>query len=212
MTKKTNFFTNLSRRADVVGGKQTKIFKVFILTIFVSCVFSNLYSQNKQKEIVEYAKEYHRKMLELIPLGKEKLYGFENRDMFYNCEIGNPIKMLRISNEREIEATNEWRVPIINNGKYITLLTIIENGKKYEIVDLGGNILAEIIGNYNNQNEKISFWLRDYRRIIDYISFEYKSFSDKNFYEIESKSENNFKNSNGISLNEIIELHNINNK
>ena len=180
-----------------------------IIFVFIFCVYGVcLFSQNTKSDIIKYVEENYDKMLEQIPLGQEKLFGFESRDMFNQCEVGNPIRLLKIVNGLEIAIADEWRVPLLINGKYITLLTVIELNQNYEIVDIGGKMLAEFIDSYNNENEKISLLLRDYKKQADYISFEYKSLSDKNFYKIRP----GLRTTNGISLEEIIRLHNINNE
>jgi len=185
--------------------------KLFYTLLFVFGG-SFLFAQNIKNDLISYVGENYAKILEQIPLGKESLFGFENRDMFNMCEIGNPVRLLRIVNGSEIEITNEWRVPLLINNKYITLLRVVEVDQTYEIVDMGGRILAELIGNYSNEDEKISFMLRDYRKNTDYISFEYQSLNDKNFYKIGHDSENLYKTTDAISLAEIIELHNIDNE
>jgi len=177
-------------------------FVIFSKTIFAIPV-ANI-TGTPTNEIINYVTNNYTQILELIPHGKENLYGFEHREMFRNCKVGNPIKVLRIHNEQEIETTNEWRVPLLINGKYITLLTVIEHDQNFNIVDMGGHLLAKLIDNLNSDNEKISFMLRDYRNKTDYVSFELNSFSDKIFYKIQ-KNENESKNSiQGISLDEII--------
>jgi len=183
-----------------------------IIFTFIFCAYGFLFAQDMQDELIRHVEENYSNILERIPLGKEKLFGFENRDIFNQCEIGNPIRLLKIVNGSEIEITNEWRVPVLINNQYITLLRVIELEQTYEIVDMGGRVLAEIIGNHNNENEKISFMLRDYKTRTDYISFEYKSLNDRSFYKIEPPSEDFYKTTEGISLAEIIELHNIDNK
>jgi len=179
--------------------------KKFIL-IPIFCIYGVLFSQNVKNDLVGYVEEHYSQILERIPLGKENLYGFENREMFQNCEVGTPIKMLRIKNENEIEITNEWRVPLLFNGNPLTLLTVLDSGQNYEIVNIGGNILAKLIDNYNSDGKKISYMLRDFRNKTDYVSFELNSLSDKNFYKIEKSSASYER----ISLDEIIRLHNIN--
>ena len=184
--------------------------------IFIFCVHGLLFAQNTEidvikNDIVKYVEENYSKTLEQIPLGKETAFGFNNRDMFDRCVTGNPIMLLKINNESEIEKTNEWRVPLLINGKYVILLTVVEFEQNYEIVDIGGKLLAELIDNYNNENEKIAFMLRDHRKKTDYVSFEYNSLSDKNFYKIQYETKNMYQ-TDGISLEEIIELHNIDNE
>jgi len=178
--------------------------KIVLLLPFCFCGF--LFAQNMKNDMISYVEEHYTKFLELIPVNKENLYGFENREMFNRCDVGTPIKLLVINDDNEIKITNEWRVPLSIDGKYITLITVIEDDKNYHIVDIGGSYLAKRIDSYNRNNEKISFMLRDYRNKTDYVSFEYNSRSDKNFYKIQ-ESDTAIK---GISLNEIIETQNIN--
>jgi hypothetical protein len=134
--------------------------------------------------------------LSLIPIGREKEYGFSNRDDFSKIKIEEPYKTYYVSkkdNKLWLNAGNEWRVPISVNGEYLSLLTIQINNGNPEIVDLGGNLLAHKIQEFEkiNSNETVdqnviirnTFLNKDYMTTkFSSISLENKSIS--NLYEI----------------------------
>ena len=188
--------------------------KIILIPLF--CIYGFLFSQNVKNDLIIYVEEHYSQILELIPLDRENLYGFENREMFKHCEVGTPIKLLRINFKNEMEITNEWRIPLLINGNTITLLTVIEDEtQNFKIVDMGGNVLAKLIDKYNTHNEKIAYLLRDYRSETDYVAFEFVSRFEKNFYKIQKQDTSSeiqepevF--SKGISLDEIIELDSFN--
>jgi len=183
-----------------------KMKKIIVLFSFIG-ICGSLFSQNIQGDnakIMNYVRDNYAEILEQIPEGKENMFGFENREAFKNCEIGIPINVLRIVNEVEVEKTNSWRIPLVINGKYIILLTVSAVNQNYEIVDVGGRLLAERIDNYNNADKKIAFLLRDYRNNTDYVSFECDLLSCNHFYKIQYEAESIDAETEGISLEDIL--------
>lgn len=92
--------------------------------------------------------------LSLIPEGREKDYGFEQRSDFPNVKIENPYRIYYMvpDNEHRLKLIdgNEWRVPLSVNGNYVALLTIQFISGKPVIVDFGANILAQKIQEFES--------------------------------------------------------------
>lgn len=86
--------------------------------------------------------------LNLIPEGRERDYGFDSRSDFSQIKIEDPVQTYFVSsmnNKLTFISANEWRVPISVDGNFVSLLTVQMNNGNPEIVDFGGNKLAQKI-------------------------------------------------------------------
>lgn len=132
----------------------TKKFRFLVLIFFISI---RLMAQNNDNDL-SIKKEAALKatsFLNLIPVGREKDYGFDSRNDFSKIKIEEPYKIYYISykdNRLSFISGNEWRVPISVDGKYSTLLTVQINNNKPEVVDLGGVVLAQKIQEFQKTN------------------------------------------------------------
>lgn len=109
-----------------------------------------LNAQNSELQIVSIAETQLMKTLSLIPQGQEAAFGFASRTEFSNCTIGKPIQIITLANnfnqidsQSKIIPQNEWRIPVISEKHFRTLLTVSNNGNQYEVVDIGGTGLAK---------------------------------------------------------------------
>lgn len=122
-----------------------KIFLVLI-TCFIS---TSLISQSELSDpmIMNEATIKATTFLNLIPEGREVDYGFNGRSDFSKIKIEMPYKTYYISaDDNQLTfVLSEWRVPISVDGEYKTLLTVQSMNGKAEVVDLGGNRLAQKI-------------------------------------------------------------------
>lgn len=122
-----------------------------ILILFISV---SLFAQNNDINLLvkNEASLKALSLFNLIPEGKEKDYGFNNRGDFFKTKIEEPYQTYYVTlhnNKLTFISGNEWRVPVSVDGKYVTLLTVQINNGKIEVVDLGGNILAQKIQEFN---------------------------------------------------------------
>jgi len=124
--------------------------------------------------------------LNLIPNGQEPKYGFKTRQDFERVKIEEPIQVYYIKNIKNklfFVFSNEWRVPFSINGEYISFLTIIEKSGEFEVVDLGGNILAKKIQELNmflvNNTNKLIL-IRNTFLNVDYVSNNFEELFTKN--------------------------------
>jgi hypothetical protein len=103
--------------------------------------------------VTRAAKSEFAKFFALIPQGRETQYGFAPGDNAASCTMGKPLQMLTLTKEfyeggyqadkKNIEATHEWRVPVILNGDYKTMVTVAGDEQDAHIVDFGGAGLAK---------------------------------------------------------------------
>lgn len=87
----------------------------------------------------------------LIPEGRESDYGFAGRSDFSKIKIEDPYETFYVrntDNQLSFVAGNEWRVPLSVDGKYVSMLTVVFNNDKAEVVDFGGNVLSRKIQEY----------------------------------------------------------------
>jgi hypothetical protein len=129
--------------------------KIFYLLLAI-LLSVRLVAQDVRILVKEEASLKALSFLNLIPEGREKDYGFESRNDFSKIKIEEPYQTFYILNKEGklgVISGNEWRVPISVDGKYISLLTVQMNKGKAEVVDIGGNLLAHKLQEF----EKIIF-------------------------------------------------------
>lgn len=122
-------------------------------------------------------------MLALIPQGQEKSYGFSSREDFTKALPGEVYRTISLTNEfyqdKELSASknyirvqNEWRVPVVVDGRNRTLLTVLGQDTSLSVVDLGGSGLAEELEFRTKGFEnKEKFILRVYSLSMDFVVF-----------------------------------------
>jgi len=124
--------------------------------------------------------------LNLIPEGREKEYGFANRNDFAKIKLEEPYETYYVNDKAgklHFTSANEWRVPVAVNGTYVTLLTVqVVNGKA-EVVDFGGNVLAQKLQEF----EKLHGTKKNERVIIrnvflkqDFMTANFKNLHKQN--------------------------------
>lgn len=145
-------------------------YKCFIVIFMISTVLN---AQSIEDSIVKTVEQQMVSFLSKIPVGSEESYGFNSRDDFKNCKVGIPVKVLtvrQINKKDSLIEVNEWRVPVKLNGQNVQLLTVIKNNNIYEVVDLGGELLAKELQNaLPNDNEK-PYLLRLFNLHIDFVA------------------------------------------
>jgi hypothetical protein len=74
---------------------------------------------------------------------------------------------------------NEWRVPIVLDGRNKLFFTIQKNSVDYEIVDIGGVELAQEIQKIKIDNVPVKYLIRLHRLHIDFVSKGFSSNLDE---------------------------------
>ena len=112
--------------------------------------------------VLSIARSSYKRFLNKIPPGYESRYGFVHRDEFTRTTVGKPLRVYTAYPDSRKEETgipvkwpyllNEWRVPLLVDGEFRSLLTIVETDGVLKAVDLGAAKLAREIGTFNRNN------------------------------------------------------------
>ncbi len=124
--------------------------KVFLLLFLVSV---NLFPQSDSEQIKMEASLKVFSFLNLIPEGRESDYGFDNRSDFSKIKIENPYQIYYVTfknNKLMFITSNQWRVPLSIEKKFVALLTVQIVKGKPTVVDFGGNKLAQKIQEFED--------------------------------------------------------------
>ena len=134
------------------------------------------------KDVLAVANAGYKDCLEKIPNGQEVSWGFNNRDEFTIAKVGKPYQTVTLNkgffNDTILSENNylvfndEWRVPIMVNGEYRTLLRVIRIKGKWEVTGLGANVLAKELGKFENEHPSVKQYgmiLRVYQMVSDFI-------------------------------------------
>jgi hypothetical protein len=158
-------------------------------------------SVGQDDEIIKAARDNLNRFLSMIPSGYENLYGFDSREDFLHAEAGNPYDVYSLSTEflkndnSELKdflyQEDEWRVPVLVDGKMRCLLTVVKENGQYKCVDLGGAVLANELNGYekyfNSEVQRRSI-LRLYQINCDFLVLFNKNanISNGDFYALSS--------------------------
>jgi hypothetical protein len=155
---------------------------------------------NMEIQVKKAADKGLQPMLALVPQGQERNYGFDSRDDFQKATTGEVYRTISFTNEfyqdKEISSSknyfllqNEWRVPVVVEGKNKTLLTVFGKDTSLHVVDLGGAVLAsELQSKTIGFDNKEKFILRIYPLKIDFLVFvdNGKELSEAQFFPLAS--------------------------
>lgn len=178
--------------------KKSSLFFLSLLFSVVSIAQSNLTANNRALA-KEAALQNAQSFLQLIPQGQEKDYGFASRSDFDKIKIGDPYQtyfMVKQANEVVFADVNEWRVPLIVDGKYVALATVKVTNGKGEMVDFGATVLASHLQTFekqhNGKNERVL--VRNTVLVKDFIAPNFSSLVNPTksgeFFSINSKASN----------------------
>ncbi|MCP4131070.1 MAG: hypothetical protein GY754_08830 [bacterium] len=115
--------------------------KYLLVMVFVSMLTAVVYADNMES-VSSAANAQFRDYLHLIPEGMEKDFGFLDREEFDEAALGKPHEVFMINEEGKVVPFNVWRVPIIIDGKYRSLLSVKEVDGEFKIVAVGASRLA----------------------------------------------------------------------
>jgi len=123
---------------------------LLLILVLFSSSFDNFSSTNSM--VMTAAQQGLPQFIALIPAGHAESYGFSTDDNLQTCTIGKPFQMLTLSadfynsdyvaGKTYVVPGKIWRVPVISNGAYRTLLTVAGENSNYNAVDMGGAGLA----------------------------------------------------------------------
>ncbi len=140
------------------------------LLILMLLFATGLHAQNIEDSVVKKVNQNMVFQLSKIPAGSEKSYGFDSRNDFAKCIAGKPIRVITLDKENSLSELNEWRIPILKDGKSCILFTARVNSDTIEIVDLGGAQLAKELQPVLNNDLKYHFMLRLFALHVDFVA------------------------------------------
>jgi hypothetical protein len=148
--------------------KPTLLMNRLLILIFLFA--GGLQAQNLEESIEEKVNQNMVFQLSKIPAGSEKTFGFDSRKDFAQCTAGKPIRVMTLDKDNALVELNEWRIPIMKDGKSCILFTARLNSDTIEIVDLGGVQLASELQTVLNNDLKYHFILRLFALHIDFVA------------------------------------------
>ena len=122
---------------------------------------------NQIKKVKNAANTQLGDYLKKIPVGKEKLFGFDNRESFSQAEIGVPYEVFTLNSDffdhekvkkdgDYIISTGNWRVPIIVGDEYKGLLTVSKEDNEWQVVKIGAKGLANELERFEQNYPSIN--------------------------------------------------------
>lgn len=109
----------------------------------MSVSINNGNSKQTSEEIMKFATEQLDSIFNKIPKGMESQFGFQSLEDMENATIGNPIGMYYWK-ENDIIESPIYRVPILVDGKMVSLLTV-STEEQLTVGDFGSNQLAQTV-------------------------------------------------------------------
>jgi hypothetical protein len=135
--------------------KNSRLFcSISCMFVILMCFLNVVYAESPS-DVNAAAESGLSHMLASIPKGLESKYGFANREEFRTATIGSPYQMQTIHPEvmksnaaitdDMITSAEEWRFPVICDGRARALLTVAKVEGRWQAVDIGAAILASEI-------------------------------------------------------------------
>jgi len=155
-----------------------------------------LFQNSETDSILRTAKNQIHLLIDNIPEANLNDYGFNNKAEFEKISFAPLIKIYTLK-DTSIIFTNTWRVPVVVDNEYRSLLTIINEDGVYKAVNYGASILAKaFLAKKTNQTIGL---LRVYELKSDFL-MEVNTQNQLKFVPIENA------NSNLYDLTDIINL------
>ena len=151
-----------------------KILLILLCLPLIGFGQKNIVAKVAAKELNDYLKK--------IPLGQEKMFGFNNRQEFSEAKIGIPYEVFTLDsrffdNEKleqsanYIISTGVFRVPIIVDNVYKSLLTVSKENNQWHVVKIGAKGLANELEKFEKDYSSIGSFniLRVFQIKSDFI-------------------------------------------
>jgi hypothetical protein len=117
--------------------------------------------------------------LNKIPAGRETEYGFRNREEFLRASVETPVQVFTINPDSMRNGIDpkgnyliplyEWRVPVVVDGEFRSLITVSMVNNTLKTVELGGESLAkEMMIFWGNEHAGCQALLRLYQLQCDF--------------------------------------------
>jgi len=157
--------------------KRLKAFCFLFFFVFSVAIVNGhrlAYAGGDMQAMTQFANSHLLEILDNIPKGNEKDYGFENRSVFNQATLGIPYQEYDFEKEKP---TGYWRVPVIAGGKNRALLRLKKTSDGWGFFGLGGAELAQELGYHEDdvtlKGNKPQFGriIRDYPFKCDYVQY-----------------------------------------
>ena len=104
---------------------------------------NQLISADENQKIYEAVKNELSSFLEIVPLNMEKEHGFNSRSEFAKAVPATIYRMVGVDPYGKLVPTNNYNVVVSVNGEYRAVLTVSAENGNYEILSIGGAVLAK---------------------------------------------------------------------
>lgn len=118
-----------------------KIAGVFLISLFAGYSAIAQSDASGKALILKTAKSQINLFTRDIPETDLSEYGFHNRSEFERIDFGDPIPVYTLR-DSVVVFTSTWRVPLVIDGEYRSLLTVVDEDGQYKAVDFGATGLA----------------------------------------------------------------------
>lgn len=146
---------------------------LFFMSLFSGMVFGQAAGHESITGMFTFAKAELPNILTLIPVDREKDYGFKNRDEFKEASLGIPYQEYDMDTELP---TGYWRVPVTVAGENRALLRVISVDGNWQFAGFGGAKLAGELADYEQVVGKgithTGRIIRDFDMHCDYVQYD----------------------------------------
>jgi hypothetical protein len=143
-----------------------KVQAIFILAL-ITGLAATAQSQNSETEtVLRTAKSQINSFIKDLPDDGLADYGFLDRKEFGKINFGTPIPIYTWK-DSTVVFTSTWRVPVVIEKEYRSLLTVILENGVYKAVDFGASELAKAYA--ANRTPKTIGMLRVYEIKSDFL-------------------------------------------
>ena len=143
--------------------------KAKTILILALCVVFTAHAQTKYSEteaVLKTAKAQLNNFIKDLPDESLADYGFSGKQEFRKITFGEPIPIFTL-NDTAVVFTSTWRVPIVIDKEYRSLLTVIQEEGVFRAVDFGACELAKAYA--ANKTPKTTGMLRVYEIRKDFL-------------------------------------------
>jgi hypothetical protein len=166
---------------------------VLSLSALFFCGIFSLHAQDENKAVLDAAKAGLSIYLEKIPAGIETSYGFNDRNEFKLATLGKPfpIYLLKIDffteptvtpNKNYLVKSNTYKIPVIINGEYRSMLTVALMNGVWKTVGIGAAGLAKELGALEKKHPAEKALLSVHELECDFVILPNHNFPDVPVY------------------------------
>ncbi len=141
--------------------------KPILFAALLAVCAGQVQSQVTEKRIVlKTAENQINSFIKDIPDEGISDYGFRNKAEFKKIKFGDPIPVYTLK-DSQVVFTSTWRVPVMIDNEYRSLLTVEKDNGSYKAVDFGAAELAKAYA--ANKTAATTGILRVYQTRTDYL-------------------------------------------